>query len=68
MNVICDTTRPNGVRVIIEDYDNPDGSIIFKVKSYYSDGSSRDCEFFGIFDSALSCYNRTVDQENKENK
>jgi len=68
MNVICDTTRPNGVRVIIEDYDSPGSGIIYKVKSYYSDGSSRDCKFFGRFDSAVSCYNETVKHENKEGK
>tara|TARA_Y100000310_G_scaffold312068_1_gene359026 strand:- start:56 stop:307 length:252 start_codon:yes stop_codon:yes gene_type:complete len=64
--IIYETTRPNGVRVVLEDYKGPDGRIIFKVKDYYSDGSQRDCKFFDFFSSARSCFNRIVEQENTE--
>ena len=65
-NIISETTRPNGIKVQLGDYENPDGRITFIVKSFYSDGSKRDCKFFGIFNSAASCYNRIVEQENAE--
>lgn len=63
-NVIAETTRPNGVRVAIEDYADQSGRITFKVKDYYSDGSQRDCKFFGDFNSARICFNQIVEKEN----
>ena len=58
-NIISETTRPNGIKVQLEDsQDN------FIVKVFYSDGSRRNCEFFGMFSSAVSFYNRIVTEEN----
>ena len=63
-NIISETVRPNGARVQLIDYENPDGQITFLVKDYYKDGSQRDVKFFGVFNSAVACFNNIVEKEN----
>ena len=63
-HTIVETTRPNGVRVVIEDNENGSDGVFFKVKDYYSDGSQRDCKFFGSYNSAVARFNSVVEKEN----
>ena len=58
-NIIGETIRPNGVKVQL----GKNGST-FIVKDYYQDGSQRDVNFFGVYNSAVNCFNKIVEQEN----
>ena len=58
-HTISETTRPNGVKVQL--WKNGETYI---VKNYYKDGSQRDCKFFGMFSSAVYCYNVMVENAN----
>ena len=60
-NIISETIRPNGVKVQL----GQNGST-YIVKDYYKDGSQKDCKFFGIFSSAIDCFNNIVERANAE--
>ena len=60
-NIIGETIRPNGAKVQI----GQSGSM-FLVKDYYPDGGQRDVKYFEVYNSAVACFNKIVDQENTQ--
>ena len=58
-NPIIETTRLSGVKVQLGQ-----GGDTFIVQADYQDGSKRDTQFFGSFDSAMTCFNEIVEQGN----
>ena len=61
MNIISETTRPNGVKVTLGDHEE-NGAITFIVKS----SAGHDTRFYGIFRLAVNRFNELVETANAE--
>ena len=59
MNIISETTRPNGVKVTLGDHEE-NGAITFIVK----DSAGHDTRFYGNYNSAVNRFNELVKTAN----